>query len=46
VPDLLAIINAWGACLGCPEDIAPLSGDGSVGVPDLLAVINSWGMCP
>jgi hypothetical protein len=45
VPDLLAIINAWGSCPGCPEDIAPLTGDGMVGVPDLLAVINAWGFC-
>lgn len=50
VPDLLAIINAWGACpilpTPCPADIAPPVGDNVVGVPDLLAVINAWGICP
>lgn len=45
VPDLLALINAWGPCVGCPEDIAPPGGDGVVGVPDLLALINGWGPC-
>jgi glucose/arabinose dehydrogenase len=50
VDDLLAVINAWGACLAppaqCPADIAPLGppmGDGVVNVDDLLAVINNWG---
>jgi hypothetical protein len=48
VIDLLAIINAWGACppppIYCPADIAPSpDGDGQVGVPDLLMVINNWG---
>lgn len=47
VPDLLAIINSWGACPApCPADLAPSGGDGTVGVPDLLAVINAWGPCP
>lgn len=46
VPDLLAVINAWGICSPpCTADIAPPSGDGTVGVPDLLAVINAWGSC-
>lgn len=26
----------------CPADIAPVGGDGVIGVPDLLAVINDW----
>jgi hypothetical protein len=43
VDDLLAVINAWGACPGCPADI---TGDGVVNVDDLLAVINAWGPCP
>jgi hypothetical protein len=30
--DLLAVLNAWGACPGCPEDI---DGDGNVGFSDL-----------
>jgi hypothetical protein len=51
VPDLLAVINAWGACGSpCPADISPSQacgiGDGAVGVPDLLLVINMWGACP
>jgi hypothetical protein len=48
VPDLLAVINAWGNCptppTACPADLAPPpSGDGTVGVPDLLFIINNWG---
>lgn len=43
VADLLAVINAWGACAGCPADI---TGDGLVNVSDMLAVINAWGACP
>ncbi len=45
VPDLLALLAAWGACPpvgGCPAD---LNGDGDVGVPDLLALLASWGRC-
>lgn len=49
VPDLLTVINAWGAT-GIPGvvlgDVAPGCGDGTVGVPDLLGVINTWGPCP
>lgn len=44
--DLLAVINAWGACpvppAPCPGDIAPPNGDGTVNVLDLLSVINNW----
>jgi photosystem II stability/assembly factor-like uncharacterized protein len=49
VIDLLAVINAWGACPGscqpsCPADIAPHpGGDCSVNVQDLLMVIANWG---
>jgi len=49
VDDLLAIINAWGACANpnnCPADIAPAGGNDIVNVDDLLAVINAWGACP
>ena len=46
VNDLLAVINAWGPCGGCPADIAPARPDGQVNVNDLLAVINGWGACP
>lgn len=47
VNDLLAVINAWGACPeseSCPADIAPASNDdGVVNANDLLMVINNWG---
>ena len=43
VNDLLALIQAWGACQAppatCPAD---LNGDGMVSVVDLLMVINNW----
>jgi hypothetical protein len=39
VDDLIAVINAWGGCTGCPEDI---NGDGLVNIDDLLAVILNW----
>ena len=45
VDDLLAAINAWGACVNpneCPSDIAPDSGNDVVDVDDLLMVINNW----
>lgn len=47
VSDLLAVINAWGACGGtCPPACTgDINGDCSVGVTDLLTVINSWGPC-
>ncbi|MCP3905409.1 MAG: hypothetical protein GY715_17425, partial [Planctomycetes bacterium] len=41
--DILAIIGAWGPCVGCPED---LSGNGVVDFADVLAVIAAWGPCP
>jgi len=40
VDDLLAVINAWGQCIGCPADV---NDDNLVNVDDLLAVINKWG---
>ena len=40
--DLLAVITAWGPCLGCPED---LDEDDDVGFSDLLGVITAWGPC-
>jgi len=43
VDDLLAVINAWGACpSSCASDIAPPGGNGVVDVDDLLMVINNW----
>jgi hypothetical protein len=41
VDDLLAVINAWGAC-GSPC-AADVTGNGIVDVDDLLMVINNWG---
>lgn len=47
VSDLLAVIGAWGDCVGsgpcCAADIA--GGDFQVNVNDLLAVISQWGPC-
>jgi probable HAF family extracellular repeat protein len=40
VDDLLAVINAWGAC--GPPCAADLTNDGQVNVADLLLVINHW----
>jgi choice-of-anchor B domain-containing protein len=43
IDDLLAIINAWGACPPpCSADIVPPGGNGAVDIDDLLAVINNW----
>jgi hypothetical protein len=40
--DFLAVLEAWGACPGCPEDI---DGDGVVGLPDVMALLDAWGPC-
>ncbi|MDP7008856.1 MAG: M12 family metallo-peptidase [Phycisphaerales bacterium] len=42
VNDLLALIDAWGACSGCNADI---DGSGAVDVDDLLLLIGGWGPC-
>jgi hypothetical protein len=42
VDDLLALINSWGPCAGCPSD---LTQNGDVDVDDLLIVINNWQPC-
>ena len=39
VTDLLAIMDVWGSCDGCPPD---LNDDGVVNVTDLLIVIGNW----
>jgi hypothetical protein len=39
VADILAVVDAWGPCLMCPED---LNGDGFVNVVDLLEVVGNW----
>ena len=42
VPDILALVSAWGACPGpCCE--ADLDGSGAVTFADLLAQIAAWG---
>ncbi len=43
VPDLLALLAAWGTNPGGPPDF---DGDGSVAVPDLLQMLARWGACP
>lgn len=43
IADLLAIIDAWGACEACPAD---LDNNEVVNVADLLIVIDAWGSCP
>lgn len=40
VTDLLAVMDTWGPCEGCPAD---LNGDGIVDVVDLLEVVGNWG---
>lgn len=44
VPDLLALLGAWGPCDekrdDCPAD---LDGDGEVGTADLLILLANWG---
>lgn len=42
ITDLLAIIGAWGPCVGCSADI---NGDDVVDITDLLAIIAAWGPC-
>ena len=42
IADLLAIIDAWGACGGCSAD---LNDDSVVNVSDVLLLINVWGPC-
>jgi hypothetical protein len=44
VPDLLSVINHWGACDVQPPDCTgDLNLNGVVNVQDLLMVINNWG---
>jgi len=37
--DMLAIMNSWGKCGGCPADV---NGDGDVGTPDLIILLAAW----
>ncbi len=41
--DLLALLENWGSCPGCPAD---LNEDGVVNVFDLLILLENWGSCP
>jgi hypothetical protein len=43
VADILALIEAWGACSNCAADI---NDDGNVNIIDLLEVVGAWGACP
>ncbi len=43
VPDLLALLAAWGTSPGGPVDV---DGDGVVAIPDLLLLLVNWGPCP
>jgi photosystem II stability/assembly factor-like uncharacterized protein len=45
IDDLLAIINAWGACAACAPGACPadVTGNCVVDIDDLLMVINNWG---
>lgn len=45
VPDLLALLAAWGACPQGAPCAADLTGDGAVGVSDLLMLLAQWGPC-
>jgi parallel beta-helix repeat protein len=40
--DLLQLLEAWGPCPGCPDD---LTGDDVVNVSDLLELLGEWGPC-
>lgn len=42
VPDLIALLGAWGPNEGHPAD---LDGDGEVRVPDLIILLAAWGEC-
>ncbi|MBX3372315.1 MAG: hypothetical protein KF817_00635 [Phycisphaeraceae bacterium] len=41
--DVLALLSAWGPCLGCDED---LDDNGEVDFSDLLLLLSAWGPCP
>ena len=43
VPDLLALLAAWGACVDCADCPADIDGDCVVAVPDLLTLLANWG---
>ena len=39
ISDILAVIDFWGSCSGCPADV---NDDGTVDVSDLLEIIGNW----
>lgn len=41
--DIVAVLAAWGPCVGCPEDV---SGDDVVAFDDLVSLLAAWGPCP
>ncbi len=42
VPDLLALLGAWGPCSDCSNCSADVDGDCQVGVTDLLILLANW----
>ena len=47
VSDLLTVIDNWGPCDGCTEEIpGDVNYDDIVDVTDLLKIVGSWGPCP
>ncbi len=45
VPDLLALLGAWGGPQA-PGTTCDLDGSGAIAVPDLLDLLANWGPCP
>jgi hypothetical protein len=47
VDDLFSVVQAWGPCSNCPEDVTGPSGlpNAFVDIDDLFIVINGWGSC-
>ncbi len=45
VPDLLALLGAWGGPQ-TPGTTCDLDGSGAIAVPDLLKLLGNWGPCP
>ena len=39
VDDILAVIDSWGPCIDCPEDV---DDSGAVEVDDLLLILSVW----
>jgi hypothetical protein len=41
--DMTSMLNSWGDCEGCLQD---LSGNGRVDFEDLTDLLVAWGTCP